>query len=65
MSAERPSTLTLEAVADGFLPAARVEEFHPDRFSFFWTADYAGFRPTKLLWWDDESYRAYQAGDDA
>lgn len=53
--------------ADGFFPAAVIEEFFPvSRHDYVWNADYTAARPVLLMWWDDASYLAYQGdcGDD-
>jgi len=57
--------LTTEEREAGYLPASRCEEFNPVRTDFRWTADFAAFLPVHLRWWDDVSYAAYQAADDA
>lgn len=61
--AEEPETreLTVEEIDAGYLPAARVFEFNPNRYEFCWNDDFSGFIPCKLRWWDDASYAAYQA----
>lgn len=44
-----------------WFPASRCDEFDPETHDFYWNEDYTFFYPSRLLWWDDASYRAYQS----
>lgn len=41
--------------------AGKYKEYDPDRYDFRWNADYTEVTVVPLLWWDDNSYAAYQA----
>ncbi len=42
---------------------SQVSMWNPIRYDFYWNHDYTAFRPVLVRWWDDESYIAYQCGD--
>ena len=37
---------------------------NPDRSEFLWNPDYTAYRVRDLAWWDEQSYAAYQVGND-
>ncbi len=53
----------MKADTETWRPAVEAYQWNPERFLFRWNGDYTKFQLIPLGWWDDASYRAYQARD--
>lgn len=58
---DSPEYTDLENQEDYWLNADEVEGYDPNTYDFIWNEDYTKFKPVKLRWNDESSYRRYQS----